>query len=497
MDGIFRRKIKNAGLPMIVDREIISKNFRYMTNEFNHRYGFDDERVTNRKGLFKRIDYWKYVLYKECGMRKGNKIALGITQIGLDYIAVVFAAMELGLQFVVLDFSISADRIGINDFKTDAFGKIDLFLHHFPDGDENLEYYSKKSLKTVHMYDVNDLTIDNIELFQNISERRPEPSDPLMLATSSGTTGTPKRVVHTHEFMYQLIQRNKKQFIGSVMHIRNLHHGSSMAVFFLPTLASDDVTVHYGLGYNIADDGMVKIAAIANQYKIENISFPYTYDLDLFLKQSVERGYKYINFNAYTLSYIREDWKQYFEPLGISKIESIFGCNETSGPLFVSRLLSHQNFDPKAFVQLDNFYKFSLDKKNMLTVHMPVYNVDICMNDTFKNNDGIWYHTGRHDITRINDVEIDLGYVMQLANKYNIDGVCINDPVFNKIYFALWENMTISAAKIKVGVLSKDLNKKYGARVSIDQYSVLNKNDFMRGIKLDHELIREWFRNNH
>ena len=481
---------------MIVDRKIISDNFRYMTNDFNHRYGFEEERITNKKGLFKRIDYWKYVLYTQCDMRKGMTIALGITQIGIDYIAVVFAGMELGLKFVVLDFSIHADRIGINDFKTDAFGKIDLFLHHFPDGDENLEYYSKKSKKVAHVYDLNDIAIDNIELLTNLSARRPEPTDVLMLCTSSGTTGTPKKVQHTHEFMYTLIQRNKKQFSGSVMHIRNLHHGSSMAVFFLPTLASDDVTVHYGLGYNIVDDGMIKIASVANQYKIENISFPYTYDLDLFLKQSKERGYKYDNFNAYTLSYIREDWKTYFDVLGINKIESIFGCNETSGPLFLNQLLADEQFDPKKFKPIDNYYDLKLDSKNMLTVGMPVYKVDVCMNDIFEVNQDYWYHKGRHDLIRINDTEMDLGYIMQLPEKYSIDATCVNDNIFNKIYLAIWSPMPPAATKIKVELLTKDLNRKYNDRIKIDNYQTLNKNDFMRGIKLDHELVREWFRNN-
>ena len=481
---------------MIVDRNIISENFRYMTNEFNHRYGFDEERITNRKGLFKRIDYWKYVLYKECGMRQGKTIALGITQIGIDYIAIVFAGLELGLRFVVLDFSISADRIGINDYKTDAFGKIDLFLHHFPDGDENLEYYSKKSLSTVHLYDINDFIINDIALLKNISDRRPKPDDDLMLATSSGTTGKPKKVVHSHRFMYELIQRNKKQFSGSVMHIRNLHHGSSMAVFFLPTLASDDVTVHYGLGYNIADDGMVKIASVANQYKIENISFPYTYDLDLFLKQSLQREYKYVNFNAYTLSYIRDDWKQYFEPLGINKIESIFGCNETSGPLFLSTMYKDKIYDPKAFEKIDDFYRFELDDKNMLTVHMPVYNNDICMNDLFAVVDGVWHHQGREDLTRINDVEVNLGDIMLLPKKYGMDAVCINDDVLNKIYLAIWTQIPEKVAQIKVDVLNKELFRKYGSRVQIDNFAILQATDFQRGIKVDHELIREWFRNN-
>jgi hypothetical protein len=120
----------------------------------------------------------------------------------------------------------------------------------------------------------------------------------------------------------------------------------------------------------------------------------------------------------------------------------------------------------------------------------------VCMNDIFEVDQNYWYHKGRHDLIRINDTEMDLGYIMQLPEKYSIDATCVNDNIFNKIYLAIWSPMPPAATKIKVELLTKDLNRKYNDRIKIDNYQVLNKNDFMRGIKLDHELVREWFRNN-
>jgi len=482
---------------MIVDRNLISKNFRYKTNELNHRYGFEEENITNLRGLENRIDYWKYILFAHCGMDKGDKIALGLTQIGLDYIAIVFAGMELSLQFVVLDFSIQADRIGVNDYKTDAFGKIDLFLHHFPDGDENLEYYGKKAKKVFHTYDLADLVIAKNDEFRAVAARRPKPDDVLMLCTSSGTTGTPKRVQHTHRFMYELAKRNAQQFEGSVMHIRNLHHGSSMAVFFLPTLASDAVDLHMGLGYNIAEEGMCKIANISQKYQIKNISFPYTSDIDIFLKECEQRSYNWKDgLNIYTLSYIPSTWKQYFDNVGINQIQSIFGCNETSGPLFVSNMVKDQEFDPKHFLQLDDFYKFTLDKKDMLDVHMPVYDTVIHMNDMFTVENHIWIHQGREDLIKVDQVEINLGTLMQTPSKYKIDALALTDTVFNKIYLAIWEDIPDSVAKIKTDIINKDIQRNINKTLKISKYAVLSKSDFMRGIKLDHEMIRDWFRNN-
>ena len=54
----------------------------------------------------------------------------------------------------------------------------------------------------------------------------------LMMCCSSGTTGTPKPISHTHSFMYELGKRNSKDFYGGVMYTRLFHHGSSFATFF-------------------------------------------------------------------------------------------------------------------------------------------------------------------------------------------------------------------------------------------------------------------------
>ena len=125
---------------MILDRNIVSKNFLYKEGDLQ------------RDDLFARIDYWKNVLVNKCKARKGQTIALGITRIDFDYFAITFASLELGLLFVVLDYSSRADELGIKDFKNDVYGNIDIFLHKLDERNaDKLKYYSKRSK---NIYDV-------------------------------------------------------------------------------------------------------------------------------------------------------------------------------------------------------------------------------------------------------------------------------------------------------------------------------------------------------
>ncbi len=466
---------------MILDRNIVSKNFLYKDGDLQLR------------DLFARIDYWKNILVNKCQAQKGQTIALGITRIDFDYFAITFASLELGLLFVVLDYSSLADELGIKDFKNDVYGDIDIFLHKLDErNSDKLKYYSKRSKK---IYDVKDLRNCDIEISAAINAIRPDPEDYMLFCTSSGTTGTPKIVKHTHGFMYELVQRNKKLYSGSVLHIRNLHHGSSLAVFFLPVLASDNVSFHTCFGYDKQTEyELNQVAEAAEKYKIQNISFPFSVDIDMFLQIAKKKQRNFNDLNLFTLSYIDPNWNNFFD-LGIHKFESIFGCNETSGPLFLSQLKKDKPFDAREFAQIDNFYKFDAQQEK-LNVHMPVYNSIIEMNDIFEMQpthwpmvNGIFIHKGRCDIVKINQVELNLQEVSNIPNMFDIDGEIITDTIYNKLYLALWSDTD----KTKISKLKEHINQ-INPRLQIDQWQHINKNNFLRGIKIDKEMIRDYFR---
>lgn len=249
-------------IDLIINRNIISKNFRYRTNEFNYRYGFPEEKITNASGLFKRIDYWKYTLYTQCGVRKDKAIVLKTAHIGIEYIAIVFAVLELGARFVSID-----------------QGTVDILLHTLVD-------FSDVDYKTsICLYDVNELTITDKQLYNSLARRMPDPEKQIYLYNQ-----------HSHQDIFDAIQSNI--ITGSVMHTVDLYHSIDSIIFFLSALASNNIECHYGLGYIDPVAGMSKIVTLANQYKIENISFVNSHDMEMFFTTLDQRNYTLDNLNT-------------------------------------------------------------------------------------------------------------------------------------------------------------------------------------------------------
>jgi len=465
----------------VINRNIISKNFTYV--ESDKKYYIED--------LYNNIDYWKYVLKKVCKVSSGETVGFGITAIDLDYFGLIFASLELSLQLVILDYSYGADKNNIEDFKTDVYGKIDTFIYYNNEVidknkkykqlfNQKIQYYISKSKKH---FNIRDLT--NIRIKENIyKDIMPLPSDIMLFCTSSGTTGTPKIVKHNHEFMYNLVMRNKKIFKGSVLHLKNLHHGSSLAVFFLPTLASDAVSFH--ASHSLNSQKVEEVAKIAEDLKIENTMFPFTYDIENFLLQSTGRNYN--NLKIFTLSYISPNWKEYLK-LGIEKFESIFGSNETSGPLFISVLNNQtKEFNPSEFQLVDDFYSFNFVPD--LEVSMPIYGTKIKTNDNYTEYNNKFYHHGRKDIIKINQVILNLQDVNEITNRIDSNIEIIADTVYNKIYLAIWAKRKNNQ---KIKKIEAEL-KKIDSTLNVDAVEVLDKATFYRGIKLDKELVRSYFR---
>ena len=304
----------------------------------------------------------------------------------------------------------------------------------------------------------------------------------LMMCCSSGTTGTPKPISHTHSFMYELGKRNSKDFYGGVMYTRLFHHGSSFATFFLPVLMGDKVERIYininklmrtlmmegSINNNIAEEDFIK--------NIDHIQFPYTEDIIEWRKQT---STKYPNLNIYTLTKIDKEWKN---DLGIlyKEMISLFGSSETSGPILIQKL-SDEKFESDRFIDPDGWYDPQIvNGKLNLT------------GDKFEyNDDGSFKFLGRDDTVMIQGQEISLKEINDQASNIIGSSNVVIDTREQKIYLCIWcaKNGVLTHANLTENI------QKFKSKYNLDiTHRIMNLSKFMCGIKVDNEAIRDHFR---
>lgn len=486
---------------MIITRDIINKNITY--KDFIWDETIKDYTYTD---LNKQIDMFKNLLMNRYNCQIGEKILIGF-RAGIMQTALIFAAAELGLKIVVVDYNKNETNI---DTKTKLLMPIDYFFLDVKLIWHKIVFLNKLSRETIFifkplsdsknsllnkmpLYGIYKLAsdskfeVDCIPDFTPNTEIKANKDSIFMTCTSSGTTGTPKIIEHSHEFIYELSNRNSKMFYGKVGVHTNLQHGSSFATYFLPSIVSNQVESIYN--YNVVETHRY-LPARHPSIKIDHFMFPYTKGIEFFVESSTQLNPQ---LNLYTLSYIKSNWKLALENKKLKDIISIFGSNETSGPVFINKL-SDPKFEETRYYKVDNFYDIGLDDDVGLSVTLPVYkNKTICTNDKFKlNDDGSLTHLGRSDLIRINNLVVNTEVYKNKVSEY-LNGDLIYDSVQQQIYLAIWEekeNLNDIINQISNFMSSCSENAHY-----LSKYKILNYEDFLTGVKLDHELLREYFRN--
>ena len=243
----------------MISREIISKNFRYLTNEFNTRYGFPEEETTNFNGLEKRIDYWKYLFYKNFKLEKHDRVCFSISHVGIDTISMLFAAAELSLTIVTTN---------------NVLGPIALFIHNLPDTNNSFIKISSLSKQTYHHFDVADLLINDKNMLEIVSRKRP----------------TDDNVIFPNITHLQAVEciTNFNNISSNIIHIKSCYDTNNV-LSLIHSLSLDSIEHHIGLGYNVLFEGMIKIVGLVKRFKIKNINFSTNEEVELFLKTAAEK----------------------------------------------------------------------------------------------------------------------------------------------------------------------------------------------------------------
>ena len=451
---------------MIVTRELINKSITFRDSpNTDYPYTYED--------LSKNIDAYKNLLQHKYNAVEGQSVLIG-EQSGRKQLALVFACLELGLTITIVDYSRT------DNFQTDYFDpKTTLLLpiHFFilsTVGTTNKFAFFKGACETTIL-----LTDETLDYTPNQTVNA-KPDSILLKCTSSGTTGTPKIVYHTHEFIFAVAMRNATMFAGMIGQAFNLSHGSSLATFFLPTLFSENVTDY--INFYLPDtENLIK------EYSIDHLMLPYPDMIEVFIgqyKNSIHSG-----ITLYSLTYIRAEWKEHTLDGKVKDIISFFGSNETSGPTLINKV-SYNDFSRQRYHKVDDFYGLELSDTELI-VTLPTYNTKIETKDEFLSNGETFVHLGRNDMHRINGrFFMESSYQRVVKAKLNSD--LIFDSVHNRMYLAVWETDDNLAAKINE--IQDELKQRSENDHYISKYKVLSYEDFLSGIKLDQELLREYFR---
>jgi hypothetical protein len=461
---------------MLINREFVSKNFSCRQKNYDKFFTYDE--------FIEQVNFWKAILLEKHKAKAGQTIGLGWSLVDINYFAAAVSAAEIGMILVVLD------NVAHNPAKLNIFYPLDLFIKESSLSFDGLDDLLANCKIVEDSRIVYDYVIQHPEKFQQYTATMCSPQDVVMYCTSSGTTGTPKKIQHSHKFMSELAKRNAKifKFDGNVCHTCSLHHGSSLATYWLPALTSDQCKSHHIFPVKTRQD-IIDLAYYCQDYEINHLQLPLWKHINEFLEQSRSQQIRFNDLTIYTLSYIEPAWQNILRELGNVKIISLFGCNEASGPIMSTKLDAGTiDFDPKKFYLCDDFYQVTLDDDS-LRVALPVYqNLQVTMQDKFTITESAYTHHGRNDIFRVNDIEIDVAWFLSLPQSLGINGTLVFDTVRQKIYYANWDNENLEN---NVARINCELTER--CSLTIDRFANLEQDQFIYGIKIDHDMIRQRF----
>lgn len=486
---------------MIITREIINKNIKFHDISFDESGLVYDEIIYGYSELSNAIDLYKNLLI-ESGVKPQETITIAEPN-GIWQIAALFASFELGLKVAITDYfskidwnNFSSENIEL-DSKTMSLMPIDyVCLPKFDGSIEKIEYLTFASKKKI------------VRIFNEVYLNKPIDSktydhhlnDNLVATKSatSGSTGFPKCIEHNHEFLYSLLLRNSSLFYDNFVSFLTFNHGSSIFCYAIPSLASKEVVDYYQISNIYLRENFVHIPFEKFLEKIMNRVTHFCSPYQAFTDYITEcaKTYNYSNMIIHVLSYIKENWVKTYNDKKILDVISNFGSNETTGPIFINQA-SNKKFSYCEYSLYDNF--FSVEVLNQSTkIYMPIYNTSIYMNDIFEvSQSGKYVHKGRSDLIRINDHEINTSSYDSVIEKY-FHGILVPDIINSEIYLAIWKNdnkLNIHSIDEHIRDISSELLKLSFNKHYISKYSILNYDDYLGGIKLDMEKLREYFRN--
>ncbi len=441
-----------------------------------------------------KIDYWKHQLICK-GVKPGDKIGIAIALMDDKYLGCIFACFELGLKIVILLKPLNKDQI--YQPKYNAHFPLDVLIVDIEDfiPEFSMSFFKNNSKLVIRIKDCNfnDIKIHNFS---------PNIADVCLLCTSSGSTGNPKKIEHTHEFFYNLCSVNWKslgfQENDNVLHSYSFQHGSALGIYFLPSLYACKNHYFY-CGVNVESDkgwdDLISFCIENNITKMHSIYATETENIISAIRRS-DKGLP--DLTIMVLSFINPEWISIIKEGKLKKIISVFGTSESSGPLFLSYVDQNtKHFDPRFFNHpIEDFYKISLDEQGGLTVNIPIYDKTIKTEDYFHRDSSGYRFLSKNKLYRLSDIDINISDLQKIFQN-NFDKIIMDDIIIivDEIHSKLYSVTSNKEVLIYIDQIKKDIEIFYDRKIVLNGcFYIENLKDFAVGIKPDREKLLDYIR---
>jgi hypothetical protein len=446
----------------IITRDIINKNFTatglYLDENLQIQTEFIDYET-----LIHKIDLAKTFLVKEKNAKPGQHVLIS-THFWPNYLIWFFACAELGMKFIVSDFPKS--KLAFEQLPVIGIADIIIYDMVYPPGFDDEKY--KDGL-------FSSKVLDNYNPTELVTDIYAKEHEVILIGTSSGTTGVPKIIEHTHEFFYRNMHINADLYnlkeSEKCWHNKNLQHGAVLGVFFLPTINRCATHFHAPFGMtlgqaeeNIRAESIKKIQS----EKIDRIIIFFNQiewfykELDINKKQSENMIIHYVGNN--TTEYINKIVGRF----GYTMIPT-FGSTETGGPIFYTEITPHnyKNWNTKLFGKPTKFFKNVTTLDNGLLEVTDVYGQKIYTGDKFTvDSDGNFIFAGRENLCRVNGKNVYIDFLNSVIEdvakiKHEIDFDLVFDDEKETFYIRTNTQLNLS-----------DLNSKISQHADLRLYRI-------------------------